>query len=208
MNSLIKERLQALTRRHFLKDCQVSMASLFLASMGDSVLGKSNPIPATGDNSLAVKMPHFAAKAKRVIYLHMAGSPPVLDMFDYKPELKKHDGEKCPQEFLEGRRFAFSNGTPNLMGTPRTFKQYGEAGTWMSDAIPNFHGIADDLCVVKSMHTDQFNHAPAQLFLLTGSRRQGRPSLGSWVTYGLGSEKHNLHGCVVLISCVSQARAG
>lgn len=158
----------------------------------------------------AASAPDFRlpAKAKNVIYLHMAGSPPVLDMFDYKPELIKHDGEDCPDEFLKGKRFAFTSGTPKLLGSPRQWAQHGEAGTWMSDAVPHLHGIADDLCVIRSVYTDQFNHAPAQLMLLTGSPRQGRPSMGSWVTYGLGSENENLPGFVVLISGGTQPSAG
>ena len=138
--------------------------------------------------------PHFDAKVKNVIFLHMAGSPPHLDLFDYKPDLVKRNDEPCPDEFYKGKQFAFTNGRPKLLGTPHKFKQHGENGTWFSDAIPQLAGIADDLCVVKSMHTDQFNHAPAQLMLYTGSPRMGRPSVGSWVTYGLGTENQDLPG--------------
>jgi hypothetical protein len=159
-------------------------------------------------NPLAVRSPHFAPKAKRVIYLHMSGGPPHLDLFDYKPELVKRDGQFAPDEFVKGRKFAFTSGTPRLMGTPRTFAQHGRAGMWMSDAIPNFHGIADDICLVKSMFTDQFNHAPAEMLLFTGSPRGGRPSMGSWTVYGLGSENENLPGFVVLISSGVQPSAG
>ena len=133
---------------------------------------------------------HHAPKAKRVIYIHLTGSPPHLDLWDYKPELVRRNGEDCPDEFYKGKRFAFTSGRPKLMGTPRTFKQFGNGGTWMSDAIPNFHNLADDLCVIKSMNTDQFNHAPAELFVHTGSPRPGRPSFGSWVTYGPVSYTH------------------
>src|SRR5437016_5912051 len=108
----------------------------------------------------------------------MSGGPPHLDIFDYKPELVKHDGELAPDQFVRGRTFAFTTGTPKLMGTPHTFTQHGKAGMWMSDAVPNFYGIADDICLIKSMFTDQFNHAPAELMLFTGSPRQGRPSMG------------------------------
>ena len=151
---------------------------------------------------------HFPAKAKNVIYIHLAGSPPTLDLFDYKPELVKRTGEDCPDEFLAGRRFAFTSGKPKLLGTPREFKQHGESGVWMSDALNHLPEIADEMCVIRSMHTDQFNHAPAQLFLLTGSPRQGRPSFGSWVTYGLGSENANLPGFVVLNSGGTNPSAG
>ena len=152
--------------------------------------------------------PHFQPKAKRVVYLHMSGGPPHLDIFDYKPELVKHNGEPAPDQFLKGKTFAFTTGTPKLMGTPRQFAQYGKGGIWMSDAVPNFHGIADEICVVKSMFTDQFNHTPAELLLFTGSARQGRPSMGSWATYGLGSENENLPGFVALISSGVQPSGG
>jgi hypothetical protein len=138
----------------------------------------------------------------------MTGSPPNLDLFDYKPELSKFDGKDCPDEFLEGKTFAFTSGTPKLMGSPREWSQHGKSGMWMSDAVPHFHGIADDLCMVHSMHTDQFNHAPAELLVYTGSPRAGRPSLGSWATYGLGSENENLPGFVVLISSGVQPNGG
>ncbi len=159
-------------------------------------------------NPLAPHQPHFAPKAKRVVYLHLTGSPPHLDLFDYKPELVKHNGEPCPDQYLAGKRFAFTSGVPKLLGTPRTFKQHGNGGVWLSDAIPNFHGVADDLCVIRSMYTEQFNHAPAELLLYTGSARSGRPSMGSWVTYGLGSENENLPGFVVLISSGVQPNGG
>jgi hypothetical protein len=138
----------------------------------------------------------------------MTGSPPHLDLFDYKPALVEHDGEECPAEFFDGKRFAFTAESPKLMGTPRRFAQYGQSGTWMSDAVPHLQEVADELCMINSMTTDEFNHAPAELFLYTGSPRSGRPSLGSWVTYGLGSESENLPGFVVLISSGVQPNAG
>lgn len=157
---------------------------------------------------LLPQKPHFAPKAKRVIYLHLTGSPPHLDLYDYKPELVKRDGQACPDEYLAGKRFAFTSGTPKLLGTRREFKQYGKGGVWLSDAVPHFHDIADDMCVINSMNTDQFNHAPAELLVYTGSPRSGRPSLGSWVTYGLGSANQNLPGFVVLISSGVQPNGG
>ncbi|MEC8866751.1 MAG: DUF1501 domain-containing protein, partial [Verrucomicrobiota bacterium] len=147
-------------------------------------------------------------KAKRVIYVHLTGSPPHLDLWDYKPELVKRTDQDCPDEFVKGKMFAFTSGTPKLMGTPRTFGQYGKSGMWMSDAIPHFHEHADDLCVIKSMHTDQFNHAPAELFVHTGFPQPGRPSFGAWTTYGLGSENQDLPGYVVLISSGTQPNGG
>ncbi len=143
-----------------------------------------------------------------MIYLHLTGSPPHLDLYDYKPELVKRDGQDCPESFLQGKRFAFTTGTPTLLGTRRQFKQCGQSGMWLSDAIPHLQEVADDICMIRSMTTDQFNHAPAELLLLTGSAQSGRPSLGSWVTYGLGSENENLPGFVVLISSGVQPNGG
>jgi hypothetical protein len=199
------ELMQTATRRHFLKDSALGLGTVALASL----LGDSAPAaPATPVNPLAPKKPHFEGKAKRVIYLHMTGSPPHLDLFDYKPELVRLDGKDCPAEFLEGKRFAFTSGTPKLLGTRRKFTQHGQSGTWMSDAIPHFHEIADEMCVIRSMNTDQFNHAPAELLVYTGSPRSGRPSMGAWVTYGLGTENENLPGFVVLISSGVQPNGG
>jgi hypothetical protein len=201
MNPLV-ESIHRQTRRHFLGAGSLGLGAAALASL--------NPVSAREGviNPLAPKAPHFAPKAKRVVYLHMSGSPPHLDLFDYKPELVKRTGQEAPESFIKGKRFAFTSGVPKLLGTPRTFAQYGNGGTWMSDAMPNFHGIADEMCVVNSMFTEQFNHAPAELLLFTGSPRQGRPSMGSWVTYGLGSENENLPGFVVLISSGVQPSAG
>jgi hypothetical protein len=204
MNPFI-QRLQHQTRRHFLKRAgQLSLGAIAL-----DALCASGAVASDRDaNPFAVRKPHHAAKVKRVIYLHMSGGPPHLDILDYKPELVKNDGKDAPDQFVKGKTFAFTSGTPKLMGTPRTFAQHGKGGIWMSDAVPNFHGVADELCVIKSMFTDQFNHAPAELMLYTGSPRQGRPSMGSWVTYGLGSENANLPGFVVLISSGVQPSGG
>ncbi len=199
------ERLQLQTRRHFLRQCQLGVGSLALAALSARDAGAAAE---AADNPLAPKQPHFAAKAKRVIYLHLTGSPPHLDMYDYKPELVKRTGQACPDEFVKGKRFAFTSGVPNLLGTPRKFGQFGQGGVWLSDALPNLQTVADDLCVIKSMNTDQFNHAPAELLMLTGSARSGRPSMGAWVTYGLGSESENLPGFVVLISSGVQPNGG
>ncbi len=194
------EQIRHQTRRQFLRASgQFSLGAIALQALGAA------PAPV---NPLAPRPSHYAAKVKRVIYLHMSGGPPHLDLFDYKPELVKRDGQPAPDDFIKGRRFAFTTGTPLLMGTPRQFAQYGRSGMWMSDAVPHFHGLADDLCLIKSMHTDQFNHTPAELLLFTGSPRGGRPSMGSWVTYGLGSENADLPGFVVLISSGTQPSAG
>ena len=200
------DQLQHQTRRQFLRGAgQFSLGAMALQALGSQPMRGA---AASAINPLAVRAPHFAPKVKRVIYLHMSGGPPHLDLFDYKPELVKRDGQLAPDEFVKGRKFAFTSGTPRLMGTPRTFAPQGRAGIMMSDAIPNFHGIADDICLVKSMFTDQFNHAPAEMLLFTGSPRGGRPSMGSWTVYGLGSENENLPGFVVLISSGVQPSAG
>lgn len=205
MNEIHFQQLRHLTRRHFLRKCPVGLGAIYLATHGTGSAARSEE---EAPSPLSVKSPHFEPRAKNVIYIHLAGSPPGLDLLDYKPELVKRTGEDCPEAFLKGKKFAFTSGVPKLLGTPRTFTQHGENGIWMSDALPNLPRVADDLCVVKSMYTDQFNHAPAQLLLLTGSPRQGRPSMGSWVTYGLGSENRDLPGFVVLNSGGSQPSAG
>ena len=198
-------RLEHITRRQFLRAAgQFSLGAIAM----ESLLTKASAAVPDPTHPLAPRAPHFAPKAKRVIYLHMSGAPPNLDIFDYKPELVKRTGQNCPDQFLKGRRFAFTSGVPKLMGTPRTFAQYGRGGIWMSDAVPNFQRVANEICVIKSMTTDEFNHAPAELLLYTGSSRQGRPSLGSWATYGLGTENENLPGFVVLISSGVQPSGG
>ncbi|GAB5443522.1 MAG: DUF1501 domain-containing protein [Fuerstiella sp.] len=200
------QNLQTQTRRHFLSTSGLGIGAMAAASLSPGETRADVPIDAM--QPLAQREPHFAAKAKRVIYLHLTGSPPNLDIYDYKPELVKRDGQECPDEFLNGRTFAFTSGTPKLMGTPRKFAQYGESGTWLSDAVPNFRDVVDEMCFVHSMNTDQFNHAPAELLIYTGSPRSGRPSMGAWATYGLGTENQDLPGFVVLISSGVQPNGG
>src|SRR3954451_22118239 len=200
------ERALTITRRHFLRDCQVGLGGLALATL----MGERSPAAADrpADNPMAPRRPHFAPKAKRVIYLHMAGSPPHLDLFDYKPELVRRNAQDCPESFLRGRRFAFTSGVPKLLGTPQPFARHGHGGNLFSAAVPHLASVADELCFIKSMTTDQFNHAPAELLLFTGSPQFGRPSMGSWVTYGLGSESDNLPGFIVLVSSGTFPSAG
>jgi len=197
--NLRESRLQDITRRTFLNGCTVGLGGMAMGSMLSAQ---------ETDNPMAPRWSHYKARAKNVIYLHMAGSPPHLDLFDYKPELVKRDGQDTPDEYLKGRRFAFTSGVPKLMGSPRKWLRGGKNGTWISDALPNIAQIADDIAVINGMNTDQFNHAPAELLLYTGSPNQGRPSMGSWVTYGLGTENDNLPGFVVLISSGSNPSAG
>ncbi|MCP4788106.1 MAG: DUF1501 domain-containing protein [Fuerstiella sp.] len=207
MNPFLAQ-LQHRTRRHFLSNSGVGLGAMALSSLS----GGSAPadVPFEAMQPLAQRQPHFVPKAKRVIYLHLTGSPPNLDVYDHKPELVKRNGQDCPQEFLEGRTFAFTSGVPKLMGTPRKFAQYGDSGTWLSDAVPNFHDadVVDEMCFIHSMNTDQFNHAPAELLIYTGSPRSGRPSMGAWATYGLGTENQDLPGFVVLISSGVQPNGG
>jgi hypothetical protein len=195
------QRIQHQTRRHFLRSAgQFSLGAIAMEALSGRVQAVTDP--------LAPKPAPSFGRVKRVIYLHMSGGPPHLDIFDYKPELVKRNGQDAPDAFVKGKTFAFTSGVPKLMGTPRTFSQHAEGGIWMSDAVPNFQSVAGEMCVIKSMFTEQFNHAPAELLLFTGSPRQGRPSMGSWVTYGLGSENANLPGFVVLISSGVQPSGG
>ena len=192
-------RLQFETRRHFLKTCSTGLGGFALASlMGCG--GKNDFSSKSIQESIESGLSHFAPKAKRVIYFHMAGAPSQLELFDYKPVLEKMHGEPCPLSFVEGKQFAFISGRPNLLGPQANFKQHGQSGAWISDLMPHLSKHADDVCFLKAMHTDEFNHAPAQLLLHTGSGRLGRPSMGSWITYGLGSTNDNLPGYVVLVS--------
>jgi hypothetical protein len=193
------------TRRHFLRDSSLGLGALALSLLDNR---SADAFPAQANNPMAPRAPHFAPKATNVIYLHMAGSPPHLDLFDYKPELVRRNGQNCPDEFLRGRRFAFTSGVPKLLGTPRRFAQHGQCGAWVSDAMPQIATLTDELCFIKSMFTDQFNHAPAELLLFSGSPLFGRPSMGSWLTYGIGSESQNLPGFVVLVSSGTNPSAG
>jgi hypothetical protein len=189
-----------MTRRHFLQRCQSGLGGIALAALLDERL-LAEPRGADGR-----RLPHLTPKAKRVIYLHMAGSPPQQDLFDYKPKLRELDGQPCPESLLEKERFAFIKG--RLLASPYEFQRRGRSGAWVSELLPRFASIVDEVLLVRSMHTDQFNHAPAQLMLYTGSPRLGRPSMGSWVMYGLGAENRNLPGFVVLVSGGKTPSAG
>jgi Protein of unknown function (DUF1501) len=205
--------LQLATRRLFLKQCTYGLGGLALGNLlggcarsGDSAAAASatfNPL-----NPLAPRPPHFPGQARAVIYLHMAGAPSQLELFDYKPVLAKLDGQDCPASLLEGKKFAFIRGVPKMLGPQATFKQRGESGAWVSDYLPHLANVADEVAFLKAVTTDQFNHAPAQLLMHTGGPRLGRPSMGAWVTYGLGSENHNLPGFVVLTSGGNDPDAG
>jgi hypothetical protein len=167
---------------------------------GCNFFGANNNDAAFLGNPLQAKPPQFQGKAKSVIFLHMAGAPSQLELFDYKPDLMKMDGQDCPESFIQGKKFAFIRGVPTLLGPQANFKQHGQSGLWLSDNLPHFSQVIDDVTILKAVNTDQFNHAPAQLLMHCGTPRLGRPSMGSWVTYGLGSENSNLPGFVVLTS--------
>ena len=175
-----------LGRRAFLQRSSAGIGSLALASLLSETIG-AHPVVS-------------APRAKRVIFLHMVGAPSHLELYDYKPRLQQLDGQLCPPSLLEGARFAFLRGHPRLLGTRYKFRKQGQAGVELSELLPHLAGVADELAVIKSLHTEHFNHAPAQLFLHTGFGRFGRPTMGAWVNYGLGSENQDLPGFVVLIT--------
>lgn len=199
------------TRRHFLKESAMGLGAL---GIGYLLGGCGAPDKRMASlafdpvHPLLPKSPPLPGRAKSVIYLHMAGAPSQLELFDYKPELMKMDGQNCPPSLLEGKNFAFIRGVPKMLGPQATFAQRGQSGAWISDHLPHLAGLADEISFLKAVKTDQFNHAPAQLLLHTGSARLGRPSMGSWVTYGLGTENQNLPGFVVLTSGGSFPDAG
>ncbi len=196
MNPL-QEHLSYLNRRHFFKRSGLALGAMALGSLLNETTLRAGIKAA---DPLTPRQPHFPPRAKQVIYLHMVGAPSQLDLFDYKPALEKYDGKPCPKEFIEGKRFAFLRGHPNMAASKYRFSKHGQSGQEMSELLPHLAKVADDIAIVKSMHTEEFNHGPAQLFLHTGFGRPGRPSFGSWVTYGLGSENQNLPAYVVLLS--------
>jgi hypothetical protein len=200
---------QHLTRRHFFSRCAVGLGGIALASMlGDRKLYGADGAQLV--NPMAPHPPHFAPKAKNVIYLFMAGGPSQLELFDYKPKLVELNGQPIPQSFIEGKRFAFmdsSHGT-KLLGTRRAFAQHGKSGAWVSDLFPHTAKIVDDITLLHGCAANLFNHAPAKLFMNTGSGQFGRPSMGAWVTYGIGSESQDLPGFVVLQSGPRGPRGG
>lgn len=190
--------LRERTRRHFFNDCGVGIGRAALASLiGQQLAGAKG---------------HHPARIDSVIYMFMAGAPSQLELFDYKPELQKWDAKTAPDSLLSGKRFAFmdtfAKEKPKLLGTRREFKQHGKGGQWFSELVPNMASIADDITVVHGVSTENFNHGPAKLFTNTGSVRPGRPSLGAWVTYGIGSDSKDLPGFVVLQSGPRGPRGG
>lgn len=184
-------RLGWITRRHLLQKGGLGLGAMALHQLLASE-GRTEVSTTPG--------PMSPPRAKRVIYLHMAGSPSQLELFDDKPDLKKLHMKDAPKSFLEGKRFAFIKGVPKILAGQFAFRRAGQSGQPISELLPNLASVLDKLCVIRTVHTDQFNHAPAQMFVHTGSPRLGNPSMGSWVTYGLGSANQNLPGFVVLLS--------
>jgi len=203
----IEDRLLQLeTRRHFFSRCNLGLGQIALASLIDRGLLQA------ADSAPRRPGPNFPAKVKSVIYLFMAGGPSQFELFDYKPDLQKHDGQAAPESILKGKRFAFmdtfTKEPPKLLGTRREFKRHGKSGIWMSDLLPRIAETADNLTMVSGIATENFNHGPAKCFVNTGSTRFGRPSMGSWITYGIGSEAQELPGFVVLQSGPRGPRGG
>ena len=206
--------LREQTRRHFFGRAAASTGALGLGSVAlQSLMGRdlsATETPQSINNPLAAKPTHFPPKAKNVIFLFMAGGPSQLEMFEQKPKLAELNGKPIPDSFIDGKRFAFmdSSHRTNLLGSRRTFQQYGESGAFVSDLLPWTSEIVDEISIVKTLQADLFNHAPAKLFMNTGSGQFGRPSIGSWVTYGIGSECDDLPGFVVLQSGPRGPRGG
>src|SRR5690348_9913086 len=202
--ALPDEVLRAVTRRHFFRQAGLGLgATALTALMNQSMFASgtsSSTSAATAVNPMSLRPPMFEPKAKSIIYLFMAGAPSQVDLLDYKPKLQELNGEHIPESMLKGERFAFIRGVPKLLGSPYEFKKWGKSGAEISELLPHLGEIADDVAIVRSVHTTQFNHAPAQIFMNTGFQIIGRPSMGSWLTYGLGSECQDLPGFVVLIS--------
>jgi len=194
------------TRRHFFQDCGVGLGGMALGSLLARESQAKVVEPRT--NPLAVSQPHFAPRAKAVIFLFMAGGPSQLELFDDKPKLRELHDQVIPESFTKGKRFAFIKGDAKLVGSQRKFAQYGQSGMTLSDLLPHHQKVVDDICWLKGMKTDVFNHGPAKVFVNTGSAQFGRPSMGSWVTYGIGSESEDLPAYVVLQSGPRGPRGG
>ena len=191
------DALREITRRHFFRQSGIGIGSIALSALLQRELRGQE---AASLNPMAARKPHFAPRAKNIIYLFMMGAPSQLDLFDYKETLRKHHDQPVPEEVIKGERFAFIKGVPKLLGSPYAFRRCGDSGATISSLLPHLQTIVDDCAFVKSVHTNHFNHAPAQVFMNTGHTIVGRPSMGSWLTYGLGSESNDLPGFVVLIS--------
>jgi len=188
------------TRRHFLNDCGLGIGSMALGSL----LARDG----LASSPTAPRQPHHTPRAKAVIFLFMAGGPSHLELFDPKPELNRLNGQEAPESFVKGKRFAFLKPGAKLLGCKRTFAKYGQSGMTVSELLPHHRAIVDDVCYLQGMKTDVFNHGPAKVFVNTGSPQFGRPSMGSWISYGIGSESNSLPSFVVLQSGPRGPRGG
>jgi hypothetical protein len=198
-------------RRHFFEQCRVGLGAIALSSLVAAEQGRAGERKTEGDRAndpLAPRPTHFAAKAKNVIFLFMAGGPSQLELFDPKPKLQELDGQVIPESFVATKRFAFIKKDAKLQGTRRKFAQHGQSGQTISECLPHLAAVADEICTLRAVKTDVFNHGPAKFFLNTGSPLFGRPSIGAWVTYGIGSESQSLPGFVVLQSGPRGPRGG
>jgi hypothetical protein len=194
-----RETALRVTRRYFFHDCAVGLGKIALASLAaDALGGRLSAAGLKASNPLAERPSHFYAKAKHVIHLFMAGAPSHLDLFDYKPVLAQFEGKPIPPEVIGGQRYAFIRTDAAAMGPRFKFAKHGQCGAELAEILPHLAKIADDVCIVKSLSTDQFNHAPAQIFFNTGFSQPGRPSIGSWVTYGIGAETEELPAFIVM----------
>ena len=194
--------LRVSTRRRFLQQCSTGMGAMALASLLNGRLFGAEPAAATG--AVRPLGPHFAPKARNIIYLFQSGGPSQLDLFDYKPELIKRDGQKVPEELVKNIRLAQIGKDAALLGTKYRFAQYGRAGVWISELLPHLQTIVDDVCFVQGLYSEAFNHDPATLFMNTGAQLAGRPAMGAWFSHGLGSENQDLPAFVVLMTGVGQ----
>ena len=218
--NLPEEQLLRLTRRHFFRECRIGLGAMALGTLlsedgllGDDALRHDAGRGLTGTGladtgPLAVRPPHFKPKVKSVIFLFMAGGPSQLELFDYKPKLQDLDGKVIPPSYVENKRFAFLKKDAKLLGTRRKFAHHGESGQQVSECLPHLASIADEIAIIRTMATDVFNHGPAKLFTNTGSPRFGFPSMGAWITYGIGSAARDLPGFVVLQSGPRGPRGG
>jgi len=189
----------AVARRHFFRECGIGVGKIALAGLlSDAFTPSSFGSPGNAPNLLTPRSPHFAPKARRVIHLFMAGAPSQLDLFDAKPALTKLEGKPLPPSVIGGQRYAFIRPDAAVLGPRFKFARHGQCGAELSEMLPHLAQVVDEITIIKSVHTDQFNHAPAQIFLNTGFSQPGRPSLGSWVVYGLGSEAEDLPAFVVM----------
>jgi uncharacterized protein (DUF1501 family) len=192
----LQEHCLAVTRRHFFRNCGVGLGKVALAGLlTDALTRRASAAPA---NPFPIKPPHFAPKAKRVIHMFMAGAPSQLELFDHKPKLAELEGKPIPPEVIGGQRYAFIRSDAAVLGPRFKFAKHGQCGAELGETLPHLAKIVDDIAIVKSMRTDQFNHAPAQIFFNTGFGQPGRPSMGSWVLYGLGAETSDLPAFVVM----------